>query len=173
MGTWSSGKQGPYFHLPWSYLFVLNSLVWLHGWQFGDASCGSKNHEWAHYLLPLLENILGVEVLMSHHPVGQSENRSLREDGLKFSYCCFYVGLNNRTEYLLPGLVTVIYLLVLVWVEEWQNVGLVLSFLQFYLRIFKYVCPVQICCPVNVWTVMRWMLLESKGLISSAVSIRS
>lgn len=164
VGTWSSGKQGLYFHLSLSYLLVLNWLVWLDGWQSGDASCGSKNHE--------------SPASLGEHFGGRDADESSsnwpewkqREDGLKSSYCC---GLRNRTEYLLPGLVNVINLLVLVWEEEWQNVHLVLSFLQFHLNIFKYTCPVQICCPVNVWAVMRWMLLESKGLISFAVSILS
>lgn len=71
MGTWSSGKQGPYFN-PFEVTCLFQ--ISLDDWQSGDASCGSKNHESAHYVLPLLENILGVEVLMIHHPIGQSEN---------------------------------------------------------------------------------------------------
>lgn len=66
-----------------------------------------------------------------------------------------------------------------IWLIRWSwygtrtdKVGLGLyqcPFEEFHLKIFKYMCPVWVCCHVNVWVIMHTS--GSKSLISSAVSI--
>lgn len=175
MGTRSPGKQDPYFHLPWSDLFGFSLLVYI--WWVAVWRCFFRLKEpWMSTASPAFAGEhfggAGADGSSSSWPQCKQE----LEGRWVIIFHCFYVGLSNRTEYLLPLLVNLVSLLLSVWDEEWQNMGLVLyqcPSVEFHLRIFKYVCPVQICCPVNVWAVMRWILLESKGLISSAVSILS
>ena len=155
IGAASPGKQDPYLHLSWSYLFGFNLFIciwWMEVW-----GCFFQLKEpWMSTASPASagEHFGGGGADGSSSSLPQCK-QELERGWVTVSYC-FYVGLSNRTEHLLPRLVNLIDLLVSVWDEEWQNVGLVLYwclFVEFHLRMFKYVCPVQICCPVNVWTV--------------------
>lgn len=170
MGTWSPRKQNPYFHRSWSYLFVFNFLVCIQ-WKAVWECFFWLKEPWMSTASPASggEHFRGADGSSSSWPQCKQE--------LEKGWVTIFLPLFLCwTEHLLPRLVNLINLLVLIWDEEWQSGGLVLyqcPFVEFHLRIFKYVCPVQVCCPGSAWAVMRWMLLESKGLISSAVSMLS
>lgn len=169
MGTQSPGKQDTYFRF--FKCLVFNLLTWILWMAIWGYFFWLKEREWALHPPPFCWRAFWgwrcqwVIIQLAMVWTGEWERMSYNfpttvlvlDWVIELSICC-------------PGL---IWLICWSWYgTRTDKVGLGLYrclFEEFRLKIFKYVCPVWVCCHVNVWVIMHTS--GSKSLISSAVSI--